>query len=275
MGIDKLKIASTIKLCMLAFYLVYLISFNTSLSIYLPESRNSDVSVKEKLVGDYCLLIIGGSNVRQGISAQLLSENICPTLNLGVNGEMEYFDSYRNWLAKILNNRKYKYTIYSPSIFWASKSIINKNPDYITIPRVSLFTQLKNMSIDSKSIFNSHGDLEIYSCSSEIISFNINEVDFLSSNVIVAQEIKQRLSKLKDVANSNSIYIRVPPVYVKTKEIAERYENLMNTRIEILRSLGVKIVGSTIASSDRSLFCDSFHPNAKGREAFTNEIRLP
>ena len=100
-------------------------------------------------------------------------------------------------------------------------------------------------------------------------------MDFLSSNAIVAQEIKQRLLKLEDMADANNIYVRVPPVYVKTKSQAELYKKLMDNRIEILKGLGVKIVGSTIASSDSSLFCDSFHPNAKGREAFTKEIRLP
>ena len=50
--------------------------------------------------------------------------------------------------------------------------------------------------------------------------------------------------------------------------------NSTNNRIEILKELGVKIIGKTIVSTDSSLFCDSLHPNAMGRSVFTKEIRL-
>ena len=75
--------------------------------------------------------------------------------------------------------------------------------------------------------------------------------------------------------NSDKVYVRVPPVYVKTNKQAEKYFYLMSKRIEMLKGLGVSVIGNTIVSTDRSLFCDSFHPNAKGREFFTNEIILP
>jgi hypothetical protein len=275
MAIDKLKIASAIKLCVLGFYLVYFIGFNTSLNIYLPSSRNSDVSIKENLIGDYCLLIMGGSNVVQGISAQLLSENICPTLNLAITNEMAYFSSYHNWLAKTLKNRKYKYAIYSPSILWAYKSTVNDNPNYIDFPGVPIFAQLKNLTIDTKSIFSLRGDLESYQCNSKFNSYNIKEVDFMNSNVVIAQEISRRLSMLGNVASGNSIYVRVPPVYVKTINQAEIYQRLMGERIRMLKGLGVKVVGTTLVSTDSSLFCDAIHPNAKGREVFSKEIKLP
>jgi hypothetical protein len=80
---------------------------------------------------------------------------------------------------------------------------------------------------------------------------------------------------LKKTTSSNEIFLRVPPVYVKTERQAELYKMIMGGRIEILKGLGVKIVGSTIASTDSSLFCDSYHPNAKGREEFTKEIVFP
>jgi hypothetical protein len=275
MGIDKSKLAGTIKLFTIGFYLVYLISFNTSLNIYLPSNKNSDAALKENLINDYCLLIIGGSNVREGISAQLLSESICPSLNLSVTGEMGNSNLYLNWLAKNLTGKKYKNVIYSPGIFWDNKLIINENSDFIDFPGIPIFSQLKQIFIDTKSIFNSYGDIESYSCGSGVVPFNIKEIDFISSNAIVAQEIKRRLSILGSITGANSIYVRVPPVYVKTERQAELYTKLMDGRIEILKGLGVKIVGSTIASSDSSLFCDSFHSNAKGREAFTKEIVLP
>jgi hypothetical protein len=275
MGIDKLKLAGTIKLCTIGFYLIYLIFFNTSLNIYLPSNKSNDAALKENLITDYCLLIIGGSNVRQGISAQLLSESICPALNLSVNMEMGFFNLYLNWLAKNLTGKKYKNVIYSPAIFWGDKLIINENSGFIDLPGVSIFTQLKSIFVDTKSIFNSRGDIESYSCASGVVPFNIKEIDFISSNAIVAQEIKRRVSILGSITGANSIYVRVPPVYVKTERQAELYTKLIDGRIEILKGLGVKIVGSTIVSTDSSLFCDSFHANAKGREVFTMEIRLP
>lgn len=275
MGIDKSKLAGTIKLCTIGFYFVYLIFFNTSLNIYLPLSKNSDALLKENLINDYCLLIVGGSNALQGISAQLLSENICPSLNLSINSEMGNFNLYLNWLAKNLTGKKYENIIYSPAIIWGEKLIINENSGFIDLPGVSIYSQLRSIFFDAKSIFNSSGDIKSYSCGSGVVSFNIKEIDFISSNAIVAQEIKRRLSILGSITGANGIYVRVPPVYVKTERQAELYTKLMDGRIEILKGLGVKMVGSTIVSTDSSLFCDSFHSNAKGREAFTKEIVLP
>ena len=80
---------------------------------------------------------------------------------------------------------------------------------------------------------------------------------------------------LGNVASGNSIYVRVPPVYVKTINQAEIYQRLMGERIRMLKGLGVKVVGTTLVSTDSSLFCDAFHPNAKGREVFSKEIKLP
>jgi hypothetical protein len=260
---------------MLGFYLVYFIFFNSGLNIYLPEHKNSDLVIKRKLIDNYCFLIIGGSNVRTGISAKLLSENICPTLNLGITNELAYFDLYLDWLASNTIGRKYNYVLYSPRIFWSDSLITKNDSNFINFPKISIFTQLKNIIIDSRSIVNSYGDVESYTCNLNITSFNINKHDFEKYNNIIAQEIKQRLSLLRDIASNNNLYVRVPPVYVKTEEQAQTYIKLMNKRIEILNGFGIKIIGTTIVSTDSSLFCDSFHPNSKGRELFTKEIRLP
>ncbi len=275
MGIDKLKIASRIKLCVLIFYLLYFIFFNAGLNAHLPSFKNNDTSIKENLIRDSCLLIVGGSNVRQGISAQLLSENICSTLNLGVINEMGSFNSYQNWLAKNLNSKNYNYVLYSTKNLWDDKLIIEKKSDLIEFPSASIFAQLKNAFIDNKLIFNSRGDIEHYNCNLGIASFNFNENDFSSSNAIVAQEIKRRVSRLANTTSTNNVYLRIPPVYVKTKRQAEIYTELMNERIRIIERLGIKIIDTTLVSTDASLFCDSFHPNAKGREVFTKEIKLP
>jgi hypothetical protein len=127
MGIDKLKITYTIKLCVLGLYLMYLTLFNSILHNYLPSSINSDGSVKEKLIYDSCIFIIGGSNARQGLSAQLLSKNICPTLNISINNEMNDFNLYLHWLSNNLTGKNYQYILYSTKFFWADKPEIKEN----------------------------------------------------------------------------------------------------------------------------------------------------
>ena len=276
MGIDKFKIATTIKLCMLALYFMYFIFFNTSLHIYLPAFKNNDALLKEKIISDSCLLILGGSNVRQGISAQLLSDSLCPTLNLGIDSELGFFNSYQDWLAKNLKNRKFNNVLYSPGIFWSDKSITNDDSDSIAFPSTPILSQLRNIFIDRELIFNSLGDVESYYCNSEVASFNLNEVNFSIFTSEVTQEIKRRVSVLENMASTDNVFVRVPPIYVKTKRQAERYTELMNERIRALKRLGVKILDTTtIVSTNGTLFCDSYHPNAKGREVFSREIELP
>ena len=276
MGIDKLKLAGAIKICMLGFYLIYFIFFNTSLIIYLPENKNNDVLIKKNLIGDYCILIIGGSNVRQGISAKLISKSVCPTLNLGVNGELGKFDLYIKWLEQNLDGRKYDSILYSPALFWYEKSIINESSNIIKLPEISIFTQLKNFTmVDPISIFNSQGDINNYVCNSDFLSFSIKEENFSNANILVSQELNRRISEINSILKAKNLYVRVPPVYIKNKKQAELYTNLMNKRIEILKEFGVKVISTTIVSTDSSLFCDSFHPNAKGREVFSKEIILP
>ncbi len=65
---------------------------------------------------------------------------------------------------------------------------------------------------------------------------------------------------------------RAAPSSVEHAEVCVEF---MNKKIEVLKGLGVKVIGETIASTDASLFCDSFHPNEKGREVFSKEIVLP
>jgi hypothetical protein len=47
----------------------------------------------------------------------------------------------------------------------------------------------------------------------------------------------------------------------------------MLKRIKTLKDSGIIVVGGTICSSDKSLFCDNFHPNDKGRKFFSIELK--
>ncbi len=276
MEIDKLKLASTIKLGMLGLYSLYIIIFNTSFNLYLPEYKYGDAFKKKILIGDHCILFIGGSNVRQGISAKMSSERICPALNLGFTSEFGGFDIYINWLKENLGGRRYSYVLYSPALFWGQKSIIEKNQNIFEFPGTSIFAQLKNfINYDDGMTFNSWGDTNNYKCSSNFVSYEVNQEEFRSASASIVKELSRRVLVLEATIKVEKLYLRVPPVYVKTKNQAELYANLIMERIKMLNELGVGVVGSTIVTTDNSLFCDSFHPNATGREVFTKEIRLP
>lgn len=279
MGLGKIKLASALKIFAIFAYLIYFSINNTSLIKYYEGifSLKSDAELKSELLSNKCLLLLGGSNVRIGLSAEIASSKSCEALNLGVSGEGGGFQKYFNWLVPITLADK---VIYSSAEIWRGAPLSNNGEEpAIEFPKTSLFSFIKAIFVSLKNPvtpqFNKFGDQIDYQCLNEFPSFNIKTNEFINSNHLVTQEIYKRISKLKQKTSSREIFVRVPPVYVKSKKQAELYASLMNERTEILKGRGVKIVGSTIVSTDGNLICDSFHPNAKGREEFTKEIVLP
>lgn len=279
MGIDKLKLAGAIKIFVFFAYLIYFSISNTSL-IKLYENNldlKPDTELKRELLSNKCLLLLGGSNVRMGLSAEAVSIKSCEALNLGISSEGGGFKKYLNWLNGNTSTNK---VIYSSALIWQDSPLINNNREgEVKFPNAALFSIIKIIFLPvenaTTSEFNKFGDAINYQCLSNFPSFSIKINGFIDSSYLINREIYNRISSLKEITNSDEILVRVPPVYVKKERQAELYTKLMDRRIEILKGLGVKIIGSTIVSTDRSLFCDSFHPNAKGREAFTKEIVLP
>ena len=279
MGIDKLKLAGAIKIFVFFAYLIYFSISNTSL-IKLYENNldlQPDTELKRELLSNKCLLLLGGSNVRMGLSAEAVSIKSCEALNLGISSEGGGFKKYLNWLN---GNTSANKVIYSSALIWQDSPLINNNREgEVKFPNAALFSIIKIIFLPvenaTTSKFNKFGDAIKYQCLSNFPSFSIKINGFIDSSYLINREIYNRISSLKEITNSDEILVRVPPVYVKKERQAELYTKLMDRRIEILKGLGVKIIGSTIVSTDRSLFCDSFHPNAKGREAFTKEIVLP
>ena len=279
MGIDKLKLAGAIKLFAIFTYLIYFAINNTSL-IKLYENiayLKPETELKRELLSNKCLLLLGGSNVRMGMSAEAISIKSCEALNLGLSGEGGGFQKYLNWLNHITLADK---VIYSSALIWNFSPLIEFSEEVeVKFPRDAIFTFIKiillNIIEDPPIQFNNFGDQTKYQCHNNFLSYDIKINEFIKSNHLISKEIYKRISSLRKATNSSEVFVRVPPVYVKDKNKAELYTNLMNKRIEILKGLGVKIVGSTIVSTDASLFCDSYHPNAKGREEFTTEIVLP
>lgn len=278
MGIDRLKLADLIKIFAFFVYLIYF-SFSSTSLVRLHNNTtdlNSDTELKKELLSSKCLLLLGGSNVRMGLSAEAVSFKSCEAVNLGVSGEAGGFEKYSNWLK---HNALADKVIYSPADIWRDKLLNNNKEMIIKFPSTSLFAIIRIIIFPienpTSSEFNKFGDQNRYQCIDSFPSFYIKINDFNESSHLINREIYNRIISLKEITKSDEVFVRVPPVYVKTESQAKLYKKLMDRRIAMLKGLGVKIIGSTIVSTDSSLFCDSFHPNAKGREAFTKEIRLP
>jgi hypothetical protein len=277
MAIDKLKLVGGIKILTLAVYLIYFIISNTNPGILVKIGHKPEIELKRELLSTKCLLLLGGSNVRMGLSAEIISIKSCEALNLGVNSEAGGFQKYLNWLN---HNAFADKVIYSSALIWQDSPLIDNNREgVIKFPNVALFSIIKIIFLPIENAvtpeFNKFGDEIKYQCLSNFPSFSVKINGFINSSYLINREIYNRISSLKEITNSDEILVRVPPVYVKTKRQAELYMKLMDRRIEILKGLGVKIVGTTLVSTDSSLFCDAFHPNAKGREVFSKEIKLP
>ena len=273
MGIDKVKFFKIIKVLPIIIWLIYLVIFNTEFRDHLPYTVNSNAIEKKHLRSDVCLALLGGSNVRSGLSARKISTKACKGVNLGLSGEYGGFTHYSNWLDSKLSA---DVVIYSPSIIWSDISVVTSENDFQNIiPAIPLISQVKayfSYSKVSTHTFDSFGDQINYSCDTVFEGFSLNKQKFTNSNVSIVREIARRIDILKKITKAEEVLIRVPPIYVK-KRNKESYMKIMNERIKNLNSAGIIVIGDTKVSIDKSLFCDSFHPNQKGRDVFSSEIK--
>ncbi len=270
MEIDRLKLAGVLKTFLLFTYIIYFYFFNSNFFNYIPSEKGSS-TFKSNLINNKCLILLGGSNVVQGLSAELLSKNFCEASNLGVNAELGSFHKYVKWLDYNLKSKNF---IYSSSIFY-SLEIDDGEYKSIEIPNIALYTVFKNLILDPRYKFNEYGDLIDYNCKSHLRSHEIDAEKFINSNNIITNEIKKRILIIKTLTHSDNVYFRIPPIYVGKNENSDLYKYIIGQRIQLLKDLNIKIIGETTVSADSSLFCDSFHPNAKGREVFSKEIIFP
>ena len=278
MGIDRIKLTGSIKIFVFFTYLIYFSLSNLSLIKFYANNNElkTDTELKRGLLSKKCLFLLGGSNVRMGLSAEAASSKSCEALNLGVSAEGGGFQKYVKWLK---SNAVANKVIYSSADIWTDAPLSNSSEEEgIKFPATSLFSFINIIFFPDKNLINPEvnhfGDQIEYKCFNNYRPFYINLHKFTDFDYLVSLEMYKRIYVLKEITNSDEIFLRIPPIYVKNKNQAIAYENLMIKRIEILRSFGIKIVDSTIVSADGSLFCDASHPNAKGREAFTKEIAL-
>jgi hypothetical protein len=276
MAIDKLKYFNKIKRLIILIWIIYATVFNTEFAVHLP--KVTDYFQKDNLKINKGIALIGGSNVETGLSAELISTNFYECLNLGISSEKEEFSEYINYIKDKVST---DLIVYSPASIW-SEAPFAKEESYRNsflklseyIPSISIISQIREVVSPSSSLikFNSFGDQVGFNCSNELFSFKINQQKFTNSNDAIIEEIIARVKKIKGMTGADKIFIRIPPVYVE-EDKKKLISKCMEIRIKALKSAGIIVVRETIISSDKSLFCDNFHPNEKGREFFSMELK--
>lgn len=277
-GIVKLKATNFIKSSALIVWIMYFLVSNSNCGVRLPISLSHGMQIylldKQYLLSKSCLSLLGGSNVVMGLSANKLSTVSCRAINLGIYREGDGFQNYTKWLSDGLRVGP---AIYSPAVIWSDShalQIEEASINYLKIPDLPILSQIKALfTFDENLTFDEFGDINRYICHSYFRPFKIDKKRFTEGNDSIVKEIKHRVVELKKITGSGNLYVRVPPIYANEKDLT-RYRELINGRVDLLKAAGISIIGETTVSSDRSLFCDNFHPNQKGRDIFTNEIEL-
>jgi hypothetical protein len=240
--------------------------------VNLPLYHNSEFQEKGNHTMKKSLSLLGGSNVITGLSAEYISKEFYECYNFGISSEGGRFAEYLNFIGNRISTSDI--VIYSPAYIWNDMS--NDNFYFDFLPNYSIISQLKSFiyTPDSNQLtFNSFGDQLDYNCDDDLKSFIINEQKFTRNNNFVISEIIRRVEKIKNLTQSDKVLIRIPPVYVNISNKKFISQNMIK-RIKSLKESGIIVVGGTICSSDKSLFCDvPIHPNDKGRKFFSIELK--
>lgn len=270
MVIDKIKFSIYLKSFFVLSYILY------AIFVYLMDStkviNDKNMLQKDFLLGDVCLSILGGSNAKWGISSGQLNTQNCSVKNYGVDFEGGSFEHYTKWFSKDIKSQS---VIYSPYLSLSDN--IDHQGKLNIFPATSIMSEIKrifiNDSSDSNAKYDLFGDFINYDCRVPVVSFKFKIKEFARSNKLIAIELNSRIKLIGEITGAKEIYVRIPPVYVD-KQVLEDYEKLMNQRIVVFREMGINVIGTSIASSDLSLFCDAaHHPNAKGRYFFTSDLK--
>ena len=270
MAKDKLKFLNYTKLFIVFLYILYAFVLSTK---DLNNTINGEkILQKNYLLGEVCLSILGGSNVKWGISAEQLNTKHCIARNYGVDNEGGTFENYTKWFSK---DSKTEIIIYSSAITLSND--IDYQGDKNIFPTTSIMSKineiLKFNSKASDAEYDLFGDLLNYDCRVPVRPFNFNSKVISRSDKLIVNELNRRIKIISEITAAKEIYVRIPPVYVSYKDL-EIYKELMNQRIGLIREMGINVIETTTASSDMSLFCESaLHPGAKGRYFFTNELK--
>ena len=271
MEVDKTKSFNKIKVIAILLWISYLIVYNTQLALYLPYVNYPEAYSKKNLTLRKGIVLIGGSNVRMGLSAEIISNQSYECINLGISGEYGDFSRYVNFFKDRITP---EIIVYSSADIW-SETLLKKNDilSFISIPNISIYKQFQSFfSPNQEIIFNSFGDQINYKCDTYILNHRIDCHKFTLSNDVNVQVFISRVQKLKKIFGTNKVIIRVPPIYSSFNEKKLIIET-MQLRLKSLKDAGIIIIEGKLVSSDRSLFCYNNHLNEKGKNLFTMDLK--
>lgn len=272
MAIADLRMEIIVKIVCIAVLLGYVVS-------EVVESRNAGMGVnvntealaKERLVQRTCLLILGGSNARAGLSAAGLSTSDCSALNLAVADEMSDFDLYMTWLAE---GARADVVIYSSlHALSSSRSARLEWFDLINhlVPIVSrLKGILLGVRIASEERFTKLGDQIHYPCRRGFVVQGFDPASFDLSTPKVVADLVKRVSVIQNITGTKTVIIQLPRLYLRNPN--HEVLAVIRKRQAAIRRAGILLLDTPVVYSDKSLFCDQWHANERGRDWFTAEV---
>jgi hypothetical protein len=269
MELDKINLFNKFKFIILIFWLVYFFLWNSNYNFIFPFNNEKKYEFEEKsnsfLINGIAL--VGGSNVRAGLSSSIISNGLFDSYNFGISSEGGNFFNYVNFLENRLMTPRI--IVYSPMLIWSSK-IENFRKFNFNLPVPLIFQFSNYFSVNSLNLnqFDCFGDQNNYFCKEVFESYTVDYIDFESNNQLIAEELIFRINYLSSKFKGSKIFIRIPPVYVDSND-QEPICQFMNERINILKSSGVFIIGDFFVVSSSSFFCDNVHPNVEGRHLFS------
>ena len=277
MATADLKIEFWSKALSLAVLSIYLLSQASIALRMTPGTGNADALAKAALIRPSCLLVLGGSNARNGVSAAALSSPGCPALNLAVSAELGNFDRYMAWLG---DGARTETVIYS-TLLVLSPAPSSGAPVFDAIDHVTpLAGRLKAMLLgqpeNTSSVFTLVGDQIHYACDAAFRGRYLELGSLEHGTPEVVAELSRRVAAIKRVTGARRVVLHTPRVYIDDsagRNGKSRILEVLGGRLAAIRQAGIEVMDAPVVHSNRSMFCDDRHANAKGREEITVEIR--
>lgn len=237
---------------------------------------NPDAMAKQPLIRSSCLLILGGSNARDGLSAAQSSTSRCPALNLAVSAEMGDFDRYLGWVDGKANA---EVVIYSSVLMLSAAPPSNGHlPDgveHVTPIAGMLRKRFSPEPKDAAVKFTASGDVLKYRCTRAFPVHPFETKGFERATTSVVAELVRRTEAIKRATGAEDVFLHIPRMLMMGRHDgvrARRLAALISARVTAARAAGLHVLPTTVLHHDRSLFCDDRHGDRRGREAFTAEV---
>ena len=118
MVLDKLIYHNKIKALIITIYFIYVIIWGTVLKVNFPLNLNNhEVHEKEIHTMKKGVALLGGSNVRSGLSAEYISNKFIECYNFGISSEGGSFSEYTYFIGDRISS--HDVVIYSSYFLWS------------------------------------------------------------------------------------------------------------------------------------------------------------